>query len=119
MKKIKRPDWVNFIYPTCVKNLNRWFDENLGEGKYVIDESDLVEVRDSLDSGELTYEATWRQGYCRDISTHKAYLIKSSIEPIVKETEIDLLKQFVEIYPNFDTSLEVVYKKAKALLGES
>lgn len=115
MKKIEMPNWPLVVCGySWVENLRAWFDENI-EGKYLVDKSDLVEV--------FSYKYTddsngnWSEKYDLLEDTHKAYLIKSSIEPIKKESPADILKDLVNWLDQGSLSKhDNLYLRAKAAL---
>ena len=92
MKKIEKP-WPECISSINADTLNTWFNKNI-EGKYLFDESDLVEVFSYKYSDNSN--GNWSEKYDLLEDTHKAYLIKSSIEPIKKESLKDVVSEILE-----------------------
>lgn len=98
MKKIEKP-WPECISSINADTLNTWFNKNI-EGKYLFDESDLVEVF----SYKYTDDSNGNWSEKNDLleDTHKAYLIKSSIEPIKKETPKEVLQKIVNLHDDIN-----------------
>ena len=110
MQKIEMPNWGGPV-PYPVQRLDSWFELNL-KGKYIVDPADLVEV---YSAGEFTNGASsWSKAYAD--CTHKALLIKSSIQPIKQETCRDVLKALVACEHGPTTELWKVLDRAKAAL---
>lgn len=104
MNKIERPDWLgNAIdimnvtkrpYHFDADYIDEWFTANL-EGKWIVSPDDLVDL--------IGYEHGYEHDYGFNFTTSKestgdlkAYLIKSSIEPIKQETCRDVLAALLE-----------------------
>lgn len=89
MKEVKEPDWSTIVKLDWIDNgytiayehkrLNNWFAENI-KGKLLIDREDLVEYYASAETGML-----WDR-VKDDDDTHKSLLIRSSIQPIEKDS---------------------------------
>ena len=100
MKEIKEPDWDKLLkvppgwtLAASIVKLNEWFAENI-KGKLVIDPSDVVEVyqeRKLMDSLWDTKQEAGAVNY-----DTKALLIRSSIQPIEKDSFEKLVRDFAK-----------------------
>ena len=105
---------------------NEWFDTHLA-GKVVVDKSDLVAMEgyglnDTSRKWFTTQEP--RMMFMGDKTgdfTHKAYLIKSSIEAIKKEScedvLMDIVNNYVSVNETFEGSIMQMINRAKAALA--
>ena len=91
MKLIERP-----------KNLfqfQEWFDTHLKD-HYAVHKDDLVRVYARTPEEPLVWVTYEKKDDIPD--SHQAYLIKSSIEPIKKDTAEDVLREIVSCYGKDD-----------------
>lgn len=100
MKKIEPPHWYNNpIDDNWTLCFDRWFDE-ITKGKILIDESDLVEVKGQNNNDHKIWCTEFKD------APYKAYLIKSSIEPIKRESLEDVARELLLAVEKAKGSLE-------------
>ena len=123
MKLIKRPDFNTFrvhgdLSHSVILSLENWFDTHLKD-HYAMHKDDLVRVDCAPGHAPGVYVE------CRNYfnpSTHQAYLIKSSITEIKKETAAEYLGWLIKNAnpAAYDITFgEGQYDKAKRILEES
>ncbi len=97
------------------KALDCWtFKEDDIKGRYIIEPDDLVEAE-----GQIK-EINGKQYFCAtqigNTGTHKCKVIKSSIQPIEKDSWEKIGKDYYKTYRNWNLSDDTFLKRAKALL---
>ena len=100
MKKIEMPDFHKLRLGVLGygerSNIVRWFKENI-EGKYLVDESELIEVEGRQFDNALVFGKGEHEIRNAD---KKAHLIKSSIRTIKQDSPEDVLRKITNLHDN-------------------